>query len=206
MPSNIVTGLYDSYEAAQNTVRDLKLANVADADISLIANQAGIVEQASDTSDSAVTGAETGASVGGILGAGAGLLAGLGIMAIPGVGPVVAAGWLVAAAVGAVAGVGVGGVGGGIIGALTTAGVSQEHANIYAEGVRRGGTLVSARVDAYRVTEIEEIMHRFGRVDPVTRERDYRGNGWTTFDEKAPPYGPMDAERERARQLARPAA
>ena len=206
MPSNIVTGLYDSYEAAQNTVRDLKLANVADADISLIANQNGVAEPVSDASDNAVTGAEAGASVGGILGAGAGLLAGLGIMAIPGVGPVVAAGWLVATAVGAVAGVGMGGVGGGIIGALTTAGVSEEHANIYAEGVRRGGTLVSARVDAARVPEIEEIMHRFGRVDPVTRERDYRGNGWTSFEDTGLPYGPADAERERVRQLARPAA
>jgi hypothetical protein len=204
MPSNTVTALYDSYESAQNAVRDLKRANVPDADISMIANQSGVTEPVSDTSDNAVTGAEAGASVGGILGAGAGLLAGLGIMAIPGVGPVVAAGWLVATAVGAVAGVGVGGVGGGIIGALTTAGVSQEHANLYAEGVRRGGTLVSARVDASRVTEIEEIMQRYGRVDPVTRERDYRGKGWTSFDDTAVPYGPADAERERTRQLARP--
>ena len=201
MPSKIVTALYDSYESAQNAVRDLKRANVLDADISLIANQNGVAEPVSDASDNAVTGAEAGASVGGILGAGAGLLAGLGIMAIPGVGPVVAAGWLVATAVGAVAG-----VGSGIIGALTTAGVSEEHANIYAEGVRRGGTLVSARVDAARVPEIEEIMHRFGRVDPVTRERDYRGNGWTSFEDTGLPYGPADAERERARQIARPAA
>jgi hypothetical protein len=204
MPSNIVTALYDSYESAQHAVRDLKLANVPDADISLIANQNGVVEPASEASDNAVTGAEAGASVGGILGAGAGLLAGLGIMAIPGVGPVVAAGWLVATAVGAVAGVGMGGVGGGIIGALTTSGVSEEHANLYAEGVRRGGTLVSVRVDAARVTEIEEIMQRYGRVDPVTREEDYRGNGWTSFDDTAVPYGPADAERERTRQLARP--
>ncbi len=206
MSSNTVTGLYDSYESARNAVRDLKLANVPDADISMIANQTGVAEPADDTSDNAVTGAETGASVGGILGAGAGLLAGLGIMAIPGVGPVVAAGWLVATAVGAVAGVGMGGVGGGIIGALTTAGVSQEHANLYAEGVRRGGTLVSARVDASRVTEIEAIMQRYGRVDPVTRERDYRGNGWTAFDDTAAPYGAAEAERERVRQLGGPVA
>jgi len=35
---------------------------------------------------------------------------------------------------------------GTIVGALTEAGVSEEEAPLYAEGVRRGGTLVSARV------------------------------------------------------------
>jgi hypothetical protein len=68
------------------------------------------------------------------------LLAGLGLLA-PGLGPVVAAGWLAATAVCAAAGAATG----GIVGALTEAGVSKEDAPLYAEGVRRGGTLVSAR-------------------------------------------------------------
>lgn len=204
MPNHIVTGLYDSYEAAEHTVRDLKAANVPDTDISLIANRSGEVVRTEDTSDGAVAGAETGASVGGVLGAGAGLLAGLGILAIPGVGPVVAAGWLVAAAAGAAAGAGVGGVSGGIIGSMTSSGVAPDHAHFYAEGVRRGGTLVSARVDADRVTTVEAIMQRFGRVDPVAREQGYRAEGWTAFDEKAVPYGPVELERNRARYGGRP--
>jgi hypothetical protein len=52
--------------------------------------------------------------------------------------PRAAAGWLAATAVGAATG--------GVVGALTQAGVSEEDAHVYAEGVRRGGTLVSARV------------------------------------------------------------
>jgi hypothetical protein len=68
------------------------------------------------------------------------LLAGLGLLAIPGLGPVVAAGWLASTALGAVAG----GAAGGLIGALTAAGVSQEDAHVSAEGIRRGGTLVTA--------------------------------------------------------------
>ena len=175
-----------------------------DTDISLIANRSGEVVRTEDTSDGAVAGAETGASVGGVLGAGAGLLAGLGILAIPGVGPVVAAGWLVAAAAGAAAGAGVGGVSGGIIGSMTSSGVAPDHAHFYAEGVRRGGTLVSARVDADRVTTVEAIMQRFGRVDPVAREQGYRAEGWTAFDEKAVPYGPVELERNRARYGGRP--
>src|SRR6201988_4752355 len=91
-----------------------------------------------DRAESAGKGAGIGAGIGGT----AGLLAGLGLLAIPGLGPVVAAGWLAATAVGAAAGAATG----GIIGALTEAGVSEEDAHTYAEGVRRGGTLVSARV------------------------------------------------------------
>jgi hypothetical protein len=65
------------------------------------------------------------------VGGAVGLLAGLGLLAIPGIGPVVAAGWLVSTAAGAAAG----GATGGLIGALTQAGVSEEDAHVYAEGV-----------------------------------------------------------------------
>ena len=64
-------------------------------------------------------------------------------MAIPGVGPVVAAGWLVATLAGAAAGAATG----GILGALTQAGISNDDAQVYAEGLRRGGAVVSARVN-----------------------------------------------------------
>jgi hypothetical protein len=54
--------------------------------------------------------------------------------------PVAAAGWLVSTAAGAAAG----GVAGGLCGALTQAEASSEDAYVYAEGVRRGGTLARA--------------------------------------------------------------
>jgi hypothetical protein len=75
-------------------------------------------------------------------------LTGLGIMAIPGVGPVVAAGWLAATAA-------VGGAAGGLIGALTDSAVPEEDAHVYAEGVRRGGALVTAKVDDARAAQAE---------------------------------------------------
>jgi hypothetical protein len=40
----------------------------------------------------------------------------------------------------------IGGVAGGLLGALTNAGISEEDAQVMVEGVRRGGTLVAARV------------------------------------------------------------
>ena len=92
--------------------------------------------------------ADAGAAIGGTLGDVAGLLAGLGMLAIPGLGPVVAAGWLVSTVALGVSG----GIIGGIIGALTQSGISEDEANAYAEGVRRGGALVVARVAGDRAS------------------------------------------------------
>lgn len=71
----------------------------------------------------------------------AGLLAGLGAFVLPGIGAVVAAGWLTSALTGAVAG----GAAGGVVGALIEAGVGEDDAARFADGIKRGGTLVTVR-------------------------------------------------------------
>lgn len=129
-----VTGLFDDYTDASSAVSALEASGVPSRDISIVSNDAG----QHSTRTGAATGAESGAGLGAVVGGAGGLLTGLGIMAIPGLGPVVAAGWLTATAVGAVAGAVAGGAGGGLIGAQTGAGVSDEDANLYAKGVRRG--------------------------------------------------------------------
>jgi hypothetical protein len=83
-----------------------------------------------------------GAGIGAALGGAAGLLAGLGAFVLPGIGAVVAAGWLAAA----LGGVDAGGAAGGNNGALVEAGVGQNDAAQFADGVKRGGTLVTIRV------------------------------------------------------------
>jgi hypothetical protein len=198
MTTRTIIGLYDTYEAASRTVRDLEAAHIPGADISLVAHRSENYVATDESTSGAAVGAETGAAGGAAIGGAAGLLAGLGMLAIPGVGPVVAAGWLVATAVGAVAGAAAGGATGGLIGSLTSAGVSKEHASFYAEGVRRGGALVTARVEADHFATAEAIMQRHGRIDPVTREKAYRDSGWREFDEKSVPFTPADVARERA--------
>ncbi len=140
--------------------------------------------EAMDATAAESTGAGAGATIGTILGGGAGLLAGLGLLAIPGVGPIVAAGWLIATVTGA----GVGAAGGGILGSLVGAGVPEEHAHVYAEGVRRGGALVTVRADDAQRGTIEQIMNRYTPVDPDARAAEYRAGGWSRFDENAPAY------------------
>ena len=130
-----------------------------------------------------------------------GLLTGLGLLAIPGVGPVVAAGWLVATAAGAATGAVVGGAAGGLVGSLTGAGVPDRDAQFYAEGVRRGGTLVTARVDDARTSTAREILQRYKSVDPAVRGAAYRESGWTSFDENAPAYTADQVAAERARYV-----
>ena len=117
------------------------------------------------------------------------LLAGIGALAIPGIGPVVAAGWLVSTLAGAVTGGAAGAATGGLIGSLTNSGVSEREAHVYAEGVRRGGSLVTVRTDEARAVEVERIMDRRS-IDWAERDRSYRSEGWERFDPDAPAYTP----------------
>ena len=191
--SKTVTRLFDSYSDATTVVRELESIGVPHSEISIVANNAhGEHDGVNDDGD-VTRGASTGAALGGA----GGLLAGLGLLAIPGLGPIVAAGWLAATAAGAAIGALGGAATGGIVGALKNAGHTDEEANVYSEGVRRGGTLVSAKVDDDSVAQAEAIMDRNRSVDAATRGAAYRSAGWDRFDPEAPAYTPDQIERER---------
>ena len=114
------------------------------------------------------------------------------MLAIPGLGPVVAAGWLAATAVGAAAGAATG----GIVGALTEAGISREDADSYAEGVRRGGTLVSARVAEADRSRLDTILNE-SSVNLRDRSAGWQKAGWKSFDPASQPYGAEEVRKER---------
>ncbi|GAA2867623.1 hypothetical protein GGQ99_001266 [Aminobacter niigataensis] len=197
-----VTGLFDNYSDAQTAVEELQQAGISHDDVSVVASNADGSYDApsSETAEAAGTGAGIGALVGGT----GGLLTGLGVMAIPGVGPVVAAGWLAATAAGAAAGALAGGATGGLIGALTDSGIPSEDAHVYAEGVRRGGTLVTARVtEGADEDTARSILHNANRVDLGQRRAAYADDGWTAFDETADPFSPEAVEEERRRYASR---
>lgn len=193
-----LTGLFDRYDDAQRAVKDLEAAGVPHRDVSIVANN-GRGEHAEAVASDAAADAGAGAGIGAAIGGAGGLLAGLGLLAIPGLGPVVAAGWLAATAVGAVGGAAIGGAAGGLVGALTHAGVPEEDAHVYAEGVRRGGTLVTAKVDEPLVPTARAILSDDRTVDIKVRRDDYRLEGWSRFDEAAPVYTPEQIDAERGR-------
>ena len=208
--SKIVTRLFDTFSDAQHAVIELERVGVPHGDISLVSHKddkhglARVREPRDDTaSEAAAKDAGIGAAAGGALGAAGGVLAGLGLMALPGLGPVVAAGWLASAAVAAAVGGAVVGAAGGIVGALTNAGVSKEEADVYAEAVRRGGTLVSAKVADDKVAAAEAAIGETPYVDVAERGAAYRANGWTGFDPGAVLYSASDAAKERDVYAAR---
>jgi len=194
-----ISRLYDNYADAQRAVTRLEAAGVPHSDLSIVANNSDNwygadkkVDRDRDGTDDRAEGAATGAGIGAGLGGAAGLLAGLGLLAIPGLGPVVAAGWLASTALGATAGAATG----GMVGALTQAGVSGEEAPLYAEGVRRGGTLVSARVPEAERARFEPMLDQ-SAVNIRERGAAWQRSGWKTFDASAQPYTADDLRKER---------
>jgi hypothetical protein len=200
--STTISRLYNSYGDARAVVQQLEVAGVAHNDISIIASNADnwynndkdkFPDRDLDGKDDRAEATGTGAAIGAAAGGAVGLLTGLGLMAIPGVGPVVAAGWLVATLAGAAAG----GVTGGAVGALTEAGVGKDDADVYAEGLRRGGAVVSARVADTDAARLQAIMDS-AAVRVTERAAAYRKSGWKSFDPNAKPYDADQVKKERS--------
>lgn len=183
-----ISRLYDNYEDANVAVNALVRDGVPRDDVSIVASNA----EGWYRNDVGVSNTRVGADAGAVIGGALGLLAGVGLLAIPGIGPVVAAGWAATTLAGAVAG----GIAGGIIGALTEAGVSERDAPLYAEGVRRGGTVVIARVPDAEAARYEAILDT-ASIDLRERSAMWQRNGWTGYDPNAAAYTPEEARRER---------
>lgn len=160
-----VVGSFDSFEQAQRAVDDLALSGFDRRDISILASNI----RGEYKPDTAATATETktgevmgvGAVTGGVIGAAPGVAVGMVALALPGVGPIIAAGSLAAALAGAATGA----VAGGLIGGLTRLGIPEEQADHYAESVRRGGALVTIRVEDREAEGATQIMRREGAVD-----------------------------------------
>lgn len=192
-----IVGLFDSVTEAQSVVQDLVQAGCSRDKIGIMAQRgddatdrpAGV-----DRDDTPGEGAAKGAGIGAVLGGIGGLVVGLAVLPIPGLGPVIAAGPIATT----LAGMGIGAATGGIVGALVNTGVPEEHAHYYAEGVRRGGTLVTVEADDASAQQVADIMKRHRAVDVNQRAATWRQGGWTGFDNNARPFSREESERERA--------
>lgn len=201
-----VVSLYDNIEDARDVVEDLVDAGLNREDISLVARdvegqygtylEEGYAEsEGEEVGEAAAGGAVGGAVVGGLTG----ILVGLGAFAIPGIGPVIAAGPLAAGLTGAA----VGAVTGGVLSALVEWGIPEEEAGYYAESVRRGSTLVAARVTDERVDDVVEMMEDYDPVDIERRAAYWRSEeDWTGYSADVDPYGPEEIAAYRERSLS----
>jgi hypothetical protein len=172
---------------AQSAAKELLDRGIPREDVSMVAP-----DVSNTNAQQHAVGAEstvgTGAVGGSVVGGAVGLLVGAGLLAIPGIGPVLAIGPLAAAigtigaAVGSTAlGAGVGASVGSLAGGLIGAGIPETKAHFYAEGVRRGGVLLTVHIDsatAERV-DVDAVLHHNKVVDIDQRSEDWHATGWS---------------------------
>lgn len=173
MTDKTILALYDDFADARRALERLHAENVPQQEISLVAADRDEV-----VSKQLVTaGASSGGS--GIL---SGLLGGAKPRPVGGLGSVMASGPIAAAAHGP----------GGIVQSLVKAGVPNDDAHAYAEGIRRGGSLVSVHAHDADAARVISILQAEGPVDIDHRRGTYLSSGWSRFDENAGPYtGPV---------------
>lgn len=199
-----VVAIYDDFQSANSAVRDLVDSGFPRDNISLIANNSrgeygytgtdtasNVGTSSESVADETGAGAGVGAGIGAAIGGIGGLLVGLGALTIPGIGPIIAAGplavalsTLTGAGVGAVAG----GVTGGLLGALIGLGIPEEEAGYYAEGVRRGGVLLTIQAEDQNTDQVMDILNRHNPIDINSRVEQWRSQGWSGYDPNAQAY------------------
>jgi uncharacterized membrane protein len=195
MAKNVV-GLFDDRVTAETAIQDLVDAGFERGRISAVAadSEGKLFKEQVDASGSFVgEGASAGITSGAVVGGLLGLLIGAGLIFVP-VG-VVAAGPIA----GLIAGSAAGAAAGGVIGALIGLGIPEEDANVYAEGVRRGGTLLVVQAEDAEVDRVHAILDRDGAVDIEDRGFLYREEGFDRHNHEEPVYSEEQAAAERAR-------
>jgi uncharacterized membrane protein len=183
-----IVGLFDTYEQADQAVQALYESGYQNQEISVLMRQKPVSDQLEDDpGEDVVKKTGIGAASGGVAGGLAGLLVGLGVLVIPGIGPAVAAGTLAAALGTAATGAGIGAISGGMLGALAAVGIPREQAEVYAEGVKRGGVVVMVEVEPGRGEVAQTLMKQAGAVDVEDRRAQWLEDGWVHFDEQVYP-------------------
>ena len=126
-------------------------------------------------------GTESEAGTDAFIGGAVGLAAGIVAVVLPPLGPLLALGPLA----GAIGGLTAGAAAGGLIGLLKDHGVSEKEAEFYAEGVSRGGALITVHgVDEKREKEARKILDKSGAIGLEELTEEWRRSGWTGTDSK----------------------
>jgi hypothetical protein len=150
--------LYRTLDDGESTYRGLVEMGVPVEQLGLLLYEP---EEGRSRGNEVASGAKTGAAVGAVFGGGTGLLAGIGSIVIPGFGPVLAMGWWAATLVAAIGGAATGAAAGSLTGKLVEAGLPEESAHRYVEGLSQGHVFVTARVDPGLASGTEAILSKY---------------------------------------------
>jgi hypothetical protein len=167
--SRMVTGLFRDRESAENAYRTIHTRGYDKDDVNLLMSEDTRNKYFKDKDESelgnkALEGAGAGAAIGGTLGAIVAALLAVGTVVLPGVGLLVSG--PIAAAL---AGAGAGGAAGGLIGALIGAGIPEDRAKMYDQGIREGGIVMGVNPRSDEDAEYFEREWRNHRGEEVYR-------------------------------------
>jgi uncharacterized membrane protein len=153
--ADLITGLFDTEEAAENAVAQLKQLGYSQNEISIIMRDRGAAaDMAHEAGVRTMEGVGTGATIGGVIGAALAAIFAIGSVAIPGVG-LIAAGPLAAM----FAGAGAGGLAGSLLGWLVGAGIPEDVAPYYERGLSAGGVVVAVAAHPGDDARVQEVLH-----------------------------------------------
>jgi hypothetical protein len=189
MREKTVVALYDHFRDARAAANAIVQAGAAANRIALLANDSNgdhpalsinpayareQFDEDSNKQSRFITLGEVGIGLGGVLG----FLAYVSPVEIPGVAALAAHGAWVPVVIAAV----VGGILGVVIGLLTDHGVSGKDSALYAEGLKRGGTLVMAVVDEKVAGKVSETLKGHSAALVEERPADWSAEGWVSLD------------------------
>lgn len=176
-----IAGLFPDPDEAQRVVEALTRLGVPHSDIGLVGGNASgryhhtpeAPSEGDERTNETPTGDRvlTGVGAGAVVGGATGFLLGAVGLSVPVVGPIIAAGVLGSL----LAGAGAGAVAGGLIGALTHVGVPADDAAHFAEGVRHGGAVVTARVSDELAGKAQGVFALHNAVRDFSRDAAFPG-------------------------------
>ena len=188
--STTVIALFKNLDDANRALKALNEQGISNSQMSVMARENTIEalahekELQQEASEGVMAGAVSGASFGLF----AGLITGVGSLFIPGIGPVIAGSTLATLLGSSAVGAGIGAVAGGaLLGGLVKMGISQEDAQIYAEGIKRGGILVTVDVSPEQTDTITHTLATAGAVSIDSLRDKWQGEGWQQFDSTTEP-------------------
>ncbi len=152
--ANLITGLFDTEEAAENAVSQLKQVGYGQNEISIVMRDRKAAQNfAQDTGSRTMSSIGEGGVIGGVIGGVLGGLLAVGSVTIPGVA-LIAAGPIAAM----FAGAGAGGLAGGLIGWLANVGVPSDVAPYYERGLQEGGIVVAVAAHPGDEARVRQIL------------------------------------------------
>lgn len=192
-----VVALFDQLQQAEKAVKDLEENGISSNHISLVANDRTGQYQAylngPETPGQNVMGAGMGEmnQVAQSLGNIGNELNGLGALVIPGIGRAIAAGPMTgdlnsSAPMGTIRS-----ETSNILRALENMGLNKDQAGMFAEGVLRGGAMITVQINDEMAGKTKGILDAFDPIDMKSRVSEWEKNGWSGFD---PNYLPPDED------------